>query len=130
MLAVWLVVLFGVNGIANGIGDNYRQDLNLPDVESRDGFDLLNAKFGGQGTGFTGTIVFEADQGVDDASVQAAMSKLFDTVAAQDAVSRVVSPYEPGGERQVSKTGRSPTPTWSSPAGATPTSRRSLTFVS
>ena len=103
VLAVWLVVLFGVNGIANGIGDNYRQDLNLPDVESRDGFDLLNAKFGGQGTGFTGTIVFEADQGVDDASVQAAMSKLFDTVAAQDAVSRVVSPYEPGGERQVSE---------------------------
>ena len=37
VLVSWIVVLFVVNGIASGVGDSYRQDFSLPDVESRDG---------------------------------------------------------------------------------------------
>ena len=40
---------------------------NLPDVESKTGFDILDQNFGGQGTGQPGTIVFRAEQGVDPA---------------------------------------------------------------
>ncbi|MEZ5182223.1 MAG: MMPL family transporter [Acidimicrobiales bacterium] len=105
VLVAWIVLLFSLNGIASAVGDSYRQDLNLPDVESRDGFDLLKAEFGGQGTGYTGTIVFEASQGVDDPAVKEAMSELFATVADDAAVSRVESPYQPGGERQISEDG-------------------------
>jgi RND superfamily putative drug exporter len=105
VLVAWIAVLFVFNMVANSIGDSYRQDLNLPDVESRDGIDLLNDRFEGQGAGFTGTIVFQADQGVDDPEVQDAMSALFDTVAGEDGVSRVVSPYDRGGEQQVSQDG-------------------------
>jgi RND superfamily putative drug exporter len=106
VLIAWVVILFVGNGVAGGVGDNYRQTLNLPDVESRDGFDLLNASFEGQGTGFTGTIVFQADQGVDDPEVQAAMTELFDAVAEQDAVEvRVQSPYDEGSEQQISEDG-------------------------
>ena len=35
-------------------------------VESARGFDVLNDNFGGQGAGLTGTLVFQADQGVTD----------------------------------------------------------------
>jgi len=105
VLIAWVVILIGFNVVAGGIGDNYRQDLNLPDVESRDGVDLLRAQFEGQGAGFTGTIVFQAEQGVDDPEVQEAMTALFDTVADEDAVTRVVSPYDRGGEQQISEDG-------------------------
>ena len=39
---------------------------------ARPGFDILDDQFGGQGTGTVGTIVFRAEQGVDDPEVRAA----------------------------------------------------------
>ncbi len=78
---------------------------NLPDVESRDGFDLLDEQFGGQGTGYTGTIVFRAEQGVDDPEVQAQMQALFDHVAGLDDVTKVDSPYVEGGEQLIASQG-------------------------
>ncbi|HYF46689.1 MAG TPA: MMPL family transporter [Acidimicrobiales bacterium] len=107
ILLVWILALFALNGVATGAGDKYREDLNLPDVESRDGFDLLDDRFGGQGTGYTGTIVFEAEQGVDDPEVEAAMSELFEMVAGLDDVTRVDSPYAEGGEQLISSRGDS-----------------------
>ena len=50
-----------------------------PTSSPKTGFDILDDHFGGQGTGIIGTIVFQADQGVDDPEVQAPM---------QDAVRR------------------------------------------
>ena len=54
------------------------------------------SEFGGQGAGQVGTIVFRAEQGVDDPEVQAAMEAYFDEVAQIPDVVRVESPYEPG----------------------------------
>ncbi len=105
VLAAWIVVLVVVNGISSTVGDAYRQDLNLPDVESRAGFDLLEEQFSGRGTGLTGTIVFQADQGVDDPEVQETMSRLFAAVGERDGVARVVSPYEEAGRQQISEDG-------------------------
>ncbi len=96
VLGLWIAALFLVNGIASSVGEDYRQDFSLPGAESTEGFDILNESFEGQGAGQTGTIVFQADQGVADPAVQAAMTELFDAVAAQDGVSFVDSPY---GER-------------------------------
>ncbi len=105
VLIGWVVVLFFVNGVAGGVGSAFRDDLDLPAVESRDGFDLLDEQFGGQGTGYTGTIVFRAEQGVDDPEVQAQMQELFDRVAALDDVTKVDSPYTEGGEQLVASQG-------------------------
>ncbi len=96
VLGLWIAALFLANGIASSVGEDYRQDFTLPGAESTEGFDILNESFEGQGAGQTGTIVFQADQGVADPVVQAAMTELFDEVAAQDGVSFVESPY---GER-------------------------------
>ena len=77
-----------------------------PTSSRSDGFDILDAEFGGQGTGFTGTIVFRAEQGVGDPAVQAAMEALFDKGRRRpDVVLRVDSPYAPGGERQIASEG-------------------------
>ncbi len=105
VLILWVAALFLINGLAGAAGSAFRDDLNLPDVESRDGFDLLDDSFGGQGTGYTGTIVFRAEQGVDDPEVQEQMQALFEQVAGLDDVARVDSPYEEGGEQLVSSEG-------------------------
>ncbi len=96
VLGLWIAVLVVSNGIASSIGDDYRQNFNLPGAESSHGFDLLDERFHGQSAGLVGTIVFHADQGVADADVQAAMTDIFDTVAEQPGVTRVESPYDPG----------------------------------
>src|SRR4051812_9880503 len=89
VVVLWLAVLV-LGGIAQGaIGNGFRDDFNLPDVESKTGFDILDRDFGGQGTGETGTIVFRADQGVDDPTVKREMSRLFAAVAREDDVVKV-----------------------------------------
>ncbi|HEY5886880.1 MAG TPA: MMPL family transporter, partial [Acidimicrobiales bacterium] len=105
VVIVWVLGLVALNGVAGGVGSAFRDDLNLPDVESRDGFDLLDEQFGGQGTGYTGTIVFRAEQGVDDPEVQQQMQELFDRVAGLDDVARVDSPYADGGEQLIASQG-------------------------
>ncbi len=105
VVAAWILILVLSNGIASSIGEDYRQDFSLPGAESSEGFDILTAEFGGQGAGQVGTIVFQADQGVDDPAVQAAMSALIDEVATYAEVVAVQSPYDPGGEGLISEDG-------------------------
>ena len=105
VLGSWIVALIVVNIVAGFVGNAFRDEFNLPDVESRTGFDILDEAFGGQGTGFTGTIVFQSDGGVDDPEVQAAMEGLFAEVAALDDVTRVESPYAEGGEQLIASQG-------------------------
>ena len=105
VVAVWILVLivgFGASGAAGGA---FRDEFNLPDVESKHGFDILDERFGGQGTGQTGTIVFRAEQGVDDPAVEAAMQRLFDRAAEIRDVDRVQSPYSEEGARQIASDG-------------------------
>jgi RND superfamily putative drug exporter len=105
VLALWIGALVLAGALSGAVGGAFRDEFNLPDVESKRGFDVLDDAFSGRGTGQTGTIVFSADQGVDDAEVRAAMQKLFDQVSAMPDVERVQSPYEPGGEQQVARQG-------------------------
>ncbi|MPY93982.1 MAG: MMPL family transporter [Acidimicrobiia bacterium] len=105
VLALWLGALVFGGAISGAVGDAFRNDFNLPDAEAQTGFDLLEANFDGQGTGQVGTIVFQADQAVDDLAVRTAMTALFDEVATLEDVTRVQSPYAPGGEVQVAAQG-------------------------
>ncbi|HEX7096490.1 MAG TPA: MMPL family transporter [Acidimicrobiales bacterium] len=105
VLAIWVVVLALGGVIAGGVGSAFRDEFNLPDVESRKGFDILDEEFGGQGTGIVGTIVFHAEQGVEDPAVRDAMQRLFDEVAQIDDVVSVESPYAPEGSSQIATDG-------------------------
>src|SRR5687767_9622575 len=106
VLGLWIAALFVGNGIAGGVGDAYRQDFSLEGFESTEGFTLVETAFDdGSGSPQSGQIVFEADQGVDDPAVRAAMEAMFTEVAAIEDVTAVQSPYAPGGEFQISTRG-------------------------
>ena len=105
VLGAWIALLIVANVAGGAVGSAFRDEFNLPDVESKRGLDVLDEQFGGQGAGMTGTIVFQAAQGVDDPEVQAAMTGLFDEVAAIADVTRVQSPYAEDGRLQVAAQG-------------------------
>jgi putative drug exporter of the RND superfamily len=103
VLGLWILALFLGNGIAGAVGDAYRQDFSLEGFESTEGFSLVETEFAdGSGSPQSGQIVFQADQGVTDPEVQAAMEELFAEVAEIDEVTGVQSPYGPAGAFQVS----------------------------
>ena len=93
VLGAWLVVTAAAVGAAGALGPAYGGVPTVPDAESRRGADILEKHFGGSGTNLGGTIVFRAEQGVDDPAVQAAMIAMFAEVESIDGVS-VMSPYQ------------------------------------
>ena len=103
VLIGWIGILLVTNVVANGVlGADYRADMTLPDSESKEVQDQLAAASPNR-AGFTGQIVFEAPQGVDDPEVRSAMEDLFARVDDLDDVD-VTSPYSPEGANQVSET--------------------------
>ena len=109
VVVLWIALLVVGNGIAGGIGDAYRQDFSLEGFESTEGFSLVESRFDdGSGSPQSGQIVFQAEQGVDDPAIRAAMEALFAEVAEIDEVTSVQSPYAPGGEFQISTQGDAP----------------------
>ncbi len=100
MLVAWVLVIV-VGGASSGaLGNGFKTEFNLPDVESRHGMDLLDEHFDGMGAGTQGTIVFESADGFDDAT-RAELQGFLDQVAKVDHT-RILSPFLPGGEAQIS----------------------------
>ena len=114
-VGIWLAALIVVFAAGGAIGAAYDASPDVPDSESADGFDVLKRYFPELGAGgASGTIVFRADQGVDDPAVTAAMEALFARVNAgfpdedglpQHPGATVVSPYSEQGESQISRQG-------------------------
>ncbi|HVV34996.1 MAG TPA: MMPL family transporter [Acidimicrobiales bacterium] len=106
VVVLWVLALIVLNGIASGVVKaDYKQDFNIPGADSGKGLDILKSEFPGGQSGMTGTIVFKADQGVNSPAVQAAMTTMFQKVAAIRGIAKVESPYEPGGQRFISAAG-------------------------
>jgi RND superfamily putative drug exporter len=114
-IVLWLVALVAVFGGAGAIGSAFSATSDVPDSDSADGFAVLAEHFPELGTGGrSGTIVFRAEQGVDDPDVRAAMEELFARVDAgfpdADGVpehpgATVVSPYSEQGQGQIARDG-------------------------
>ncbi len=114
-IGLWVLVLVGTFSAVGVIGPAYDEALGVPGSGSAAGFAVLEEHFSHLGTGGTsGTIVFRADQGVDDPQVTAAMQELFRQVdlgfpdeagVARHPGATVVSPYGPDGVGQVATEG-------------------------
>ena len=98
VLITWAAVLLAVFASVGVVGSSSDGSFSIPDSESKRGFDTLEEHFGGLGAGRSGTIIFRADQGIDDPTVVVAMTALFDEVAEIDGVT-LTSPYTSQGER-------------------------------
>ncbi len=99
VLGSWIAVLVTVFALVGTIGASSDSSFSIPDSESKRGFDTLDEFFGGAGSGRSGTIVFMADQGVDDPEVQAAMTELFDQIDEIEGVT-LTSPYSAQGQQR------------------------------
>ncbi|HEX8582494.1 MAG TPA: MMPL family transporter [Acidimicrobiales bacterium] len=104
VVLLWLAAVVVGGGLLGAIGSESRSEFTLPDVESRRGLDILDEEFGGQGAGQTGSLVFLAQQGVDDPEVRSVMEDVFATVEDLPGV-RVTSPYTERGAQQIARQG-------------------------
>ena len=114
-LGLWAAVLVVVFAAAGAVGPAFGSGSAVPGSDSDAGFAVLEEHFPELGTGGrSGIIVFQADQGVDDPVVVAAMEDLFATVDAgfpdggatpRAPGATVVSPYSGQGAGQIASTG-------------------------
>jgi RND superfamily putative drug exporter len=104
VLSAWIALVVVLGVVVGVAGSSFAGDPEAPESESRDGIELLQDRFGGIGAGAQGSIVFEAEQGVDDPQVQRAVEELFDRARELDGI-RVTSPYEPTAVGQVAQDG-------------------------
>ncbi len=100
MLVAWILVIIGGGMLSGSLGSAFKSEFNLPDVESKQGMDLLEREFAGAGAGQPGKIVFRSDDGFSDAE-KSEINSFLDEVAQKDGVT-VESPFTPTGAGQVS----------------------------
>jgi RND superfamily putative drug exporter len=114
-VGLWFLALGVLVAAAGAVGPAFADSSAAPGSDSEAGVAVLAEHFPELGAGGqSGTIVFRADQGVDDPAVVAAMEELFRVVDAgfpdEDGVPRapgatVISPFAEQGKGQIASTG-------------------------
>jgi RND superfamily putative drug exporter len=105
VLGLWVVLLVGLSAFAAGAKGEYKDEFTLPDSESQDAIDFMEANGFANDAGIGGKIVFRADDGVDDPAVREAMESLFAQFADTIPDITVLSPYENVNAHQISEDG-------------------------
>ncbi len=107
VLIGWIVLLFGVNAIAQSAGTSYSNNFTLPNSGAQRAADLLQHSFPAQ-AGDRDTIVYKVGSGtVLDPAVKARMSKMFAEVEKLPHVAAVISPYAgPAAGKAISANGQ------------------------
>lgn len=114
-VGLWLAAVLVLAVAAAAIGPAFAATSDIPDSESAEGLAVLDTYFPELGAGGrSGLIVFQADQGIDDADVTAAMEELFAVVNAgfpddngdpAHPGATVISPYSDQGQGQIARQG-------------------------
>src|SRR4029078_936970 len=95
VLISWIVLLVGVNVLAQTVGGDLLKTFDVPGSESGRAFGVLSRDFARQGD--TGNLVFR-DKGagnVDSPEIKAAIDPLIAELRKQPHVKSVESPYDP-----------------------------------
>ncbi len=93
VVIAWLVLLIGVNVIAQSAGTTYSNNFTIPNSDAQRAADLLQSSFPAQ-AGDRDQIVFRVASGsVEDGAVRSRMEAMFKRVAALPHVTDVISPY-------------------------------------
>ncbi|HET6507306.1 MAG TPA: MMPL family transporter [Baekduia sp.] len=106
VLIGWLVGLFALGGLANGIGDNYKDEFKLSGTDSFDAIHLLQ-RSAPKASGDQEQIVVAAKDGkITDPANQARVERMLAKVKTLPHVESVGSPFAAGNQGQISKSGR------------------------
>ena len=92
VFGIWIPIIIATGIMSSALGSNFSTEFSLPASESNDVRILLEANAPDR-AGFTGQIVFSAEQGINDPAVKTAMTNLFEAVAQLDGIT-VAGPYE------------------------------------
>ena len=95
-IVIWLVVLFGGTGVAQGVmgGDRFETRFSIPDTESLRALELLEEAFPNDDSITDAQLVVEAPQSIDDPAVKSALASLYVAVADGVPGLRVTTPYD------------------------------------
>ena len=106
VLGAWVLLLLVVGGAVGTVGSGYNDQFSLPDTESSRALGLLKqvspAAAGDQLT----AVVHVGGGSVTDPAARDRFTRAIDAAKALPTVAGVASPYDQGGERQVSADGR------------------------
>ena len=108
----WALAFAAIFAATISVGPAYDGSFEIPESDSASGFEVIETYFEGAGAGLSGSIVFEATQGVDDPEVVEAMSGLFATMRAETGEGETFerlslrSPYDEGNEANISPSGQ------------------------
>lgn len=102
--SLWVAAILALAGLVATFGDAYSTQYSLPDVESAEGFALLEERFGSEEGGRVGTIVLRAEEGFTP-EVSAAFDAYFSELDGRTAY-QVASPFSARGAVQISRDGR------------------------
>src|SRR5215218_2219660 len=105
VLGGWILLLIGLFVISGAVGGEYRTEFELPDSESAQAIDLLEARGVTERTGFPGQIVFRAPNGVNDPAVRQTMEAFFAQVQESLEGESLQRPYDPQYAYQISQDG-------------------------
>ncbi len=93
VLGLWIAAIVVLGGVMGTAGTGYSSSFGDFESEATRGFDMLEERFGGTAGGEQGTIVFVAEQGIEDPGARAAVDDMLARVDALDGLD-VVSPYD------------------------------------
>ncbi|SNQ46440.1 putative RND superfamily drug exporter [Frankia canadensis] len=104
VLLLWIVALIGLGGISQAAGNDYKDAFSLPGTDSQKAIDLLQRDFPAA-SGDSATIVLHSRTGapLTDPALRGPATEMLDKLATLPHVSAVHSPFERGGETQISK---------------------------
>jgi len=103
VVLAWVAVLVVTSALGGSFGGKFSQTFTLPSTDSQKAFNLLDHKFPAR-AGETASIVFKATPSLDDPGVRAAIGNVVDRVRHVPNVVDVRSPFDAGGQLQISPT--------------------------
>jgi uncharacterized membrane protein YdfJ with MMPL/SSD domain len=105
VLAVWIVGLAGLVGLAHAFGSNTSNNLQLPGTDSQAATDLLASRFPPQQNGSNPLVFHTATGKVTDAKQKQAIEAAYKQLKTLPHVATVVDPFSQQGAAQISKDG-------------------------
>jgi len=106
VVLAWVVLLFGVNAIAQSAGTAYSNNFTIPNSDAQRAANLLQNNFKQQ-AGDRDSIVFKVSSGsVEEPAVKSRMESMFAEVRRLPHVAEVISPYAANAGRTISANGQ------------------------
>jgi putative drug exporter of the RND superfamily len=101
VLVLWIVAFVVMNALGGAFKGEFSQSFHLPKSDSQTAFDLLDQKFPAR-AGETAFVVFKASSPATDPAAKAAIEDVLTRLKAIDRVDSIRSPYDEGGQLQIS----------------------------